>query len=34
VSHHGIQPIRVADPFLWLMSEFGAIPQKNLRRKG
>ncbi|WP_430786423.1 TRAFAC clade GTPase domain-containing protein [Actinoplanes sp. G11-F43] len=29
VSHHGIQPIRVADPFLWLMSEFGAIPKKR-----
>lgn len=34
VSHHGVQPIRVADPFLWLMSEFGAIPQKNVRRRG
>lgn len=29
VSHHGIQPMRVADPFLWLMSEFGAIPKKR-----
>jgi hypothetical protein len=33
VSHHGVQPVRVADPFLWLMSEFGAIPQKTGRRR-
>lgn len=26
VSQRGIQPYRVADPFLWLLSGFGAIP--------
>jgi hypothetical protein len=29
ISDHGVQPIRVADPFLWLMSEFGAIRKKR-----
>lgn len=32
VSHHGIQPIRVEDPFLWMMSEFGIVPKKTARR--
>jgi len=32
VSHHGIQPVRVEDPFLWLMSEFGVIAKKSVRR--
>jgi hypothetical protein len=26
VSPRGIQPYRVADPFLWLLTEFGTIP--------
>jgi hypothetical protein len=25
VSARGVQPYRVADPFLWLLSEFGTI---------
>ncbi|MBB5959595.1 GTPase SAR1 family protein [Saccharothrix tamanrassetensis] len=33
VSERGVQPRRVEDPFLWLMSEFGAIP-KNTKRSG
>jgi GTPase SAR1 family protein len=33
VSHHGIQPMRVADPFLWLMSEFGVIPKDTKNAK-
>jgi hypothetical protein len=27
VSTGVVQPYRVADPFLWLLSEFGAIPR-------
>ena len=29
VSASGIQPYRVADPLLWLLSEFGAVPSKK-----
>ncbi|MER6996719.1 hypothetical protein [Streptomyces sp. NPDC000410] len=33
VAPTGIQPYRVADPLLWLLSEFGSVPRK-VRRKG
>jgi hypothetical protein len=33
VSERGIRPYRVADPFLWLLSEFGTIPRSKLRTK-
>lgn len=29
VAPSGIQPYRVADPFLWLLSEFGAVPKQG-----
>ncbi|MFD0203679.1 MULTISPECIES: TRAFAC clade GTPase domain-containing protein [Saccharothrix] len=29
VSERGVQPRRVEDPFLWLMSEFGAVPKST-----
>lgn len=31
VPASGIQPYRVADPLLWLLSEFGAVPVKEAR---
>jgi Double-GTPase 2 len=31
VAASGIQPYRVADPLLWLLSEFGAVPRKEAR---
>jgi hypothetical protein len=31
VPASGIQPYRVADPLLWLLSEFGAVPKKGAR---
>jgi hypothetical protein len=29
VSPRGIRPYRVADPFLWILAELGAIPVKR-----
>jgi hypothetical protein len=34
ISELGIQPYRVHDPFLWLLSEFGTIPKRKKTRDG